>query len=193
MHSQQTPSKRPADNVGDLFQLAYLLANAHATCLTVFVRCRFGTRAFGLNGLLALALIPLYGALADAPEMFAFLLAWLAFLVCRRAESGRLGRRGLHEHSAYDGWPWLAIRCPFVRREGTAKVLVEPVLCVLAGSFLMPVSQPLGDFVLVGTFTLLFKAGTDREVNRARLRAMRDAEIESRQLAERFRGLRDEF
>ena len=193
MHSQQSQTKRPGENAGVAFQVAYTLANAHATCLTVFVRSRFGTRALGLNGLLAMVLIPLYGALATAPEMFPFGVAWLAVLACRRAGSLRLARRGVREHSAYDGWPWLALLCPFVRREGTAKVLVEPALCLLAGSLLMPLSQPLGGFVLVGTFTLLFKAGTDREVNRSRLRAMRDAHIESTQLAEQFRGLGDEF
>jgi hypothetical protein len=194
MHNLQSQDKpKPGDTGRSVFHWLYLLANSHAACFLVFFRCRCGTHAFGLNGLFAMVMILLVGASAQAPEMFGFFLVWLAFLVIRRAESLSMPRRGLIEHSHYSGWPWLAIRFPFVRKVTTAVGLIEPLFCFLAGAFLLPLSQPLGGFVLLGFVSLTIKAGTERELHRARLRAMRDAYIEQTQLVERFHGQREDF
>lgn len=193
MQNLQSHSKRPGENAGFIFNWIYLLAASHATCFLVFFRCRCGTHAFGLNGLFALLMIVVYAGVAEATEMFPFLVLWLAFLCIRRGESVTMARRGQVEHSRYSGWPWLAIRFPFVRREQTAVGLIEPLFCLLAGTFLMPLSQPMGGFILLGVVSLTVKAGTEREINSARVRAMRDAQIENQQLVERFHGTRDSF
>jgi hypothetical protein len=189
MYSQQSQNK-PAGNPDGLFW-CYLIALSHSTCLLVFLRCRFGTHFFGLNGLLAFLAIPVYAAFAHAPEMLVFFVVWLAALIVQRIWTAVVFRRGRMEHSRYGGWPWLALLCPFVRREQAAKCCVEPMICLLAGSLLMPLSPAMGGFVLLGTLSLLITLGFELQIESARLRAMRDAQIEHQQLAERFRRMRD--
>lgn len=172
--------------------LLYRLAAGHATCLTVFVRRRFGTEAFRVDGLVAFACIVGYGGMTGAYAMWPFLWVWLVMLVVRRVESHAERWRGRDGHSRYGGWPWLALRVwPWARGEQAAKTSVEPPLCLVGGLALTSLSPPLGVFVALGCFSLMVKTGIERWAFDARARAMRDAAIENGLLADAFNGGRD--
>ena len=96
------------------------------------------------------------------------------------------------QHSRYTGFPSLAIKIPGFRSEKQAKA-AECLLCLFVGVLLMPIDEGIGAFVAAGTFSLGFVEGVSREINRQRVQRMRDAQIEHQQLAERFRGERDDF
>jgi hypothetical protein len=175
----------------ETFNLFYATAKIHAMCFWPIIRRDFGTEALGVPALCAMVLMAMVGAFARKPEMFAYLGFWLMMLICQRARTFRQVRQGVVRHSRYEGSPWLALCFPGVRTEGKAKRL-EPMLCLLAGAALCQVSESLGVFVMAGFFSLAIVFNIDRELDRKRLTAMRDAEIEQKWLAARFRGQVDE-
>ena len=81
---------------------------------------------------------------------------------------------------------------PFIKGEMRAKA-VEPALCMVAGAAPASFCPALAGFVFCGAFALTVVRGMDMRVNQMRLQRMRDAEIEHRQLAMRYRGELDEF
>lgn len=164
-----------------------ILVAGHATCFTVFLRHSFGTRALGRNGVVACLLILLYACAMEDPASLLFLGIFLFALVIQRLKTFQLYRAGVEWHSYYAGYPWLAMRCPLVRSEGTAKWL-EPAFCLLIGSCLCPLSEPLGLFVTLGMFSLMFVRGFETQIMANRMRAMRDSAIEQRNMAAIFRG-----
>jgi hypothetical protein len=174
------------------FNLLYAACKIHAFCFWPIIRRDFGTDALGFPAFFALVLMLLVGSLGRIPEMFPYLGLWLVMLICQRARTFRLVRQGAVWHSRYEGTPWLALCIPLIRTETRAKRLMEPVLCLLAGVVLYQFSQGLGVFVMAGWFSLAMVDGIDRELDRKRLAAMRDAEIEQKWLAARYRGLVDE-
>jgi hypothetical protein len=174
--------------------LLWLGANCYSTCFTVFIRTGFGTEALGVNGVGAVILILIGMSEGGDPGAFLnFLYAWLCALVVQRVRTAKMVNAGLIEHSRYSGWPSLTLKLfPFIKSEMRAKG-VEPGLCAVAGVLLAPMSPPLAAFVFCGAFALAVVRGMEQQVNRMRVQQMRDAEIEHRQLAMRFRGELKEF
>jgi hypothetical protein len=188
--NSQQEGKQPTK--GDMLGLLLLLANAHATCVTIFTRSRFGVEALGVRGLAAFVLMVVYGGLR-APGMFLYLGVWLLALMIQRISTFRLVRQGWRAHSRYAGYPALAMKLPGVS-ERTAVMLIEPLLCVLVGALIYcTVSEGVGVFVMLSFVSLLFRLALDQEITRKRVQKMRDAELEQRYLADRFRGEVDDF
>lgn len=174
------------------FNLLYALCKIHAYCFWPFMRRDFGTDGLGLPALCAMGMILLTGGLGRIPEMFPFLGLWLLALVCQRARTFWLVQQSAVWHSRYEGYPWLAL-C-FLRggKEPMAKRLIEPMLCLVAGFVLYPFSPEFGRFVMAGWLSMGLLAVINREIDRKRLAAMRDAEIEQKWLAGRYRGQVDD-
>jgi len=192
-NSAANPQQHDSFNIRSSLNVLYLLLSGHATCLTVFLRRGFGVEALGINGVMAFTMILLYAAATQDAFVAIFFWAWLVALIAQRIETYRLVRRGRIEHSRYDGWPSVAMLLPFVKTEFAAKNVIEPAICLFGGALLCPVSEALGGFVLLGFFSLALKRGLENQVNRMRVQRLRDAEIEQRQLAEWFRGQRNNF
>jgi hypothetical protein len=174
------------------FNLFYAVAKVHAMCFWPIIRCDFGTEGLGFAAFFAMILMLAVGALSRTPELFPYLGFWVVAVLCQRARTLRLVKQGLVGHSRYEGTPWLALRIPRMRTEARAKRLGEPVLCLLAGVALYPLSPGLGLFVMAGFLSLTVVDSIHRELERKRLAAMRDAEIEQKWLAARYRGQVDE-
>lgn len=195
--SQGQPQPQP-QNPGDLLNprqgmnLLYWLATGHATCFTVFLRHSFGTEALGRHGITALIIILLYACAVEEPLMLTFFWVWLAALILQRLRTFSLFRKGVVWHSRYAGYPFLAMRSPFVKTEGAAKTL-EPLFCLIGGALLCPLSEKLGVFVLTGFVSLLVTRGIETQLVANRRRAMRDASIEQRHMASLFRGETNDF
>ena len=98
-------------------------------------------------------------------------------------------RRRQGEHSSYGGWPWLAMRIPFVRDEVKAKGL-ESAIVFVSGVFMLPMSEPIGQFVMLTAFGLAIVHVMDVQAGKTRARQMRDAMIEMQQMVQDVRRSR---
>ena len=182
------PSVKPSDSM----HLLYLIVSGHSACLTPFIRHSFGLECFRLDAIVALFMIVGYGSMGRHPEMLIFLYVWLGVMLIQRIVSTVRTRRGWIEHTRYAGYPWLAMKVPFVRKELTARVL-EPSICALIGGAICPFSEALGAFVMMGFLSLSIQTAIDRGLIRARVRRMQDSQIEQRMLAQRLRGERRDY
>lgn len=172
--------------------LLHWLFNGQAACIAPFLRQGMGVNYPGADGLVGLVMILAYGSVTGDRWMLTYFWGWLIAIILRRIESFRLQRRGEVLHSRYTGTP-LVLKFRFIKRETTAKNIVEPMLCVVIGALLCPVSEALGQFVMLGAISLMGQRAIESQVNINRVRKMRDLEIEQRMLGEWFRGQRKDF
>jgi hypothetical protein len=178
--------------MGDTFNALYAVAVLQSTAVTPFLRTNFGVEALGFPGIWAFVLLLAWAGLSGDPMMLGYLVAWLFAVACQRVRTARLVRQGWVAHSQYTGWPRLALRVPFVRKETTAKGVIEPLLCLALGVVLGAIAEAhqrpftLPAFFLVSSFCLAFREKVNREVERKRVQAMRDAQIDQQWLAEQF-------
>jgi hypothetical protein len=174
----QTNEKR-----GDPLGLLYLLCVIHSTCITVFLRTRVGREALGFRGLLALGLLLV--CCAGDPLMIWWVVAFLAAVLVQRIITRRATSKGAVIHTLYGGTP-LMMKLPFVKKEQSA-VVMEMFLCLLAGALLLPVSQFIGAFLMLGFVTLAARFGIEDFVYQRRLDRMNNARIEGSWLGNRMR------
>jgi hypothetical protein len=167
--------------------LLYLLVSGHATCVTPFVRRNFGSEALGRNGAVAMLIIVFY--LMAYPRDFLlkdFSLVWFAMIVMQRLKTVWLVRRGAVMHSRGDGYPWLGFLIPLIKRDNTARAVEFAALFAL-GLWLADFDGGMSRLVVVSSLCLVVKNAFEEEIVRKRLRAMRNAEIEQRDILERYR------
>jgi hypothetical protein len=153
-------------------------------------RLALSTEALGRPGLTAFIIMLLVGGFGQIPEMWPFLGLWMIVMLCQRASTQRAMRQGVIRHSRYEG----DVETKMVKSRWTVKQVLEPLVCLIAAFILedMGATHGFALFVGSGAFSLWFVATTDRELENKRLQAMRDAEIEQRYLAARYRGEIDE-
>jgi len=120
--------------------------------------------------------------------MIPYLGLWSLAYCYQCGRTQRLVNQGAIWHSRFEGTPWLGMRFPFIRTEARAKRLMEPAICCIVGVALIPLSPGLGLFFAAGSLSLAIVDSIHREYARKQLMAMRDAEIEQRYLAARYRG-----
>ncbi len=168
----------------DTFHVLNLTCNALAACVVPFLRTGFGKNYPGLAALLGLIAMFLYAAFCRVPEMFTYIGVWLVVLILQRMRTFRDARRGIVVHSRYWGDSLFA---RWFRRDATARNLELP-LCLLAGAVLCDWSPGVGEFVMVAGVANTVATSIVRAAEQKRLEAMRDAEIEQRTLAARYRN-----
>jgi len=177
----------------DTFNLFNLACNSLGACVVVFLRTGFGKEYPGVAGLFGLIIMVFYAGFARVPEMFPYIGVWLFVVILQRLKTFELARKGVVVHSRYWGYPKVAFMVPFVRKEGTARGFVEPMLCILIGGALCSWSPGVGGFVIVAGWANAIAGGIAADVDRKKLQAMRDAEIEQRYLQGMYRGEIDEL
>jgi hypothetical protein len=163
---------------------------AVAMSLEVFFRRRFGPRYFGLHTVVALLGIPLWMLLWPRESASALLVFWALFVIMILRARVESFFRGQGEHSRFNGYPWLALilkRTPEWQIKGGA----EPLLAFLMGVLLLPLSQPLGSYLMFAALALGACQAITRSVQLARARDLNDALIEQQLNMERFHELRD--
>jgi hypothetical protein len=176
--------------------LAMLLAQTWSFSLEVFLRCRFGSRYIGLQGLLVLPLIVVF-CLWWPPEecgpLFLFLLAYLALCFCHRMATLWRRRNGEANHSRYTGAP-LLLKPTRRLTEETIKQYVEPIFVAGLGCLLGPSSAPLGAYLLVGAAMMFFTVRHSIHWTAMRTRDLHDNLIEQQCVAADFRSrMGDDF
>jgi len=172
--------------------LLHFLVEGHAATIAPFLRSGMGINYPGAFGLVGLVMILLYAAATNDPLVITYFWFWLGAIIVRRAEAVQLARRGRVEHSRYTGRPWFSMRLPFVKTESAAKY-ADAMVCLVVGLELCQWSDALGHFVMFGCLSLGMQRAIQGQVNSMRVRQMRDAAIEQRQLSQWFRGERNDF
>ena len=181
-------SERPS--LSDSFNLLWLLIVAHATMLTAFSRRDFGKEHFGLNALFGIAITFVYAGFANCPEVLVFLAFWFLAVIAQRIRQFKNERNGVVIHSRYNGYPVLAWKLfPWIKTEGNAKA-AEAFLCMIVGWCIAQFVPPLGFYIGLGWISILASEAILVEIQKRRLQAMRDAEIEQRYLAQEYRKRR---
>lgn len=187
-HSPQQRSQ-PGDmlTLGESFKSLNALAHAHACTVTPFLRTDFGSEGIGLHGLIGGGMILGWGCYANCYPMFIYFLIWIVALAIQRAKTFLNWQRGVIVHTRYNGYPWLARRFFPRLSEPNAKA-VEAFACLGIGGLLAQFWPPLGWYVMAGFVSIMFTEAVIAETAKRRLQAMRDAEIEQRYLAERYKS-----
>jgi hypothetical protein len=182
MSQDQQQQRQPNNGIDP----AYFAANALATVAAVFIRCDFGREAMGMHAFVAfLGLISFYLGTADKAVGF-FVYLWFSFLILQRVRTSRMLRNRI-VHSHYNGYPWLAMKMPFVRSLETATGTVEPLICFLGGAMLFPVSENLAGLIMACSLAFVIRDAIEREAVRKRVQRMQDAQIEGEYFADRYK------
>jgi len=187
-HSPQQRSQ-PGDmlTLGESFKSLNALAHAHACTVTPFLRTDFGSEGIGLHGLIGGGMILGWGCYANCYPMFIFFLIWIVALAIQRAKTFLNWRRGVIVHTRYNGYPWI-VRRFFPRLSEPNAKAVEAFACLGIGGLLAQFWPPLGWYVMAGFVSIMVTEAVIAETAKRRLQAMRDAEIEQRYLAERYKS-----
>jgi hypothetical protein len=165
---------RPADVVN----IVFTLMSIHTACITPFIRSRFGSRAFAAYPFAALLMF-FYAGFANCPLLAWYILPWMLMIAYRRVTASRT------VHSRYQGRPWVGMMLG--ANEYVGRVF-EIFICVFAAIFAARVSERLATFVLLEIPSLLIVLATETATLQARKAAMRDAQIEARQMSDLMRG-----
>lgn len=179
---QQDSSFDPAQS----FNLIYVLSSVYATCALPFLRSGFGSHALGFNAFFAFVLMMTVGGLKNAPEMLNFVGVWLVAVIVQRVLGAWQRRRsGESVHSRYMGDPLLA-RIPGIT-PNAARGVLEPMLTFWVAMGIGAVSHVVAGFLMGAAVSLFIKNIIDLELDRARVRRMRDAHIEQVYVSRRYR------
>ena len=101
-------------------------------------RSKFGKEVFGPPWALAFLFMCAWAAFSRDIYMWVWVVLWLCFLAIRKSEAFKLAARGVMIHSQFDGVPndmW------YCRIEQTAKLIWEPIQCLLLGVVLLVIYQ----------------------------------------------------
>lgn len=195
MTNQHQPGPGAGGPLADLrgkVNMALFLARAAALPVELCGR-RLGTwgeKHLGVEAAVGLLWPPVFVAFhGPAPGLEAVLLAWagmVMLLVAHRAAGADLRRRGYECHSRYAGESWFE-RLPKFRDPAQAhkfEVLMAGFAAAMAAA---AGSEPLARFLLIAAVAHAVTVGAAHRALAARVRGMRDAELEARYLADLHR------
>jgi hypothetical protein len=185
--------KQPLQDVRTGFNIFWHIVSGYATAIVPFIRKDFGTAFFGLNALVAVFVMMLFGAAVRSDDMLYYMYVWLVLVTIHRLDAFRAYRKGRIIHSRYTGDCWLAEKLSPASKRKTVQLVIEPALCLVVGAMICPYSPGVGKFVIVGAFAVMMFNGWQRAVMQGRVRKMHDAHIEQQATAQMFRGKDDDF
>jgi hypothetical protein len=186
MYQQQQQNDQTGMRGG--FNLITGILHGHAMTCTLPMRTNYGRDSIGFAGMFGFFGMLVYGGLMNSYPMFIYLCLYLLMVLAQRMKTFANWRKGIIVHSRYVGYPWLAFKLfPRIRSEANARG-AEAFLCLAVGGLLAAyVDQPLGWWVMFGWVSIMATESMIVEVQRRRLQAMRDAEIEQNALADAYR------
>lgn len=172
-----------------------LICHALAVSVEVFLHrpSTFGERYMGMQvpvAMLILFFFPIFWRGHDPAPLLWFLAAFVVMCAAVRARAVKRRLRGeAQPHSYYSGEPRmlrLARRTP----ETKVKSMLEPLFVWGASLCVMPVSEPLGTYLLIAGVGLLITVNASVRQERTRSLDLNDALIDQRRIAEQWRGMR---
>ncbi|WP_169974032.1 hypothetical protein [Tautonia rosea] len=165
-----------------------------AFTVEVFLHTRMGVRYAGAQSVAALILLLFYAAMwqeHDPAPMLAFMALFFAMCVRNRFEVLRNYGKLPRSHSRYSGYPRL-MRWVTRKSETEVKQVDEPLLVLLLGFLLSPLSVPLGVYLMLASGSLALSVLTTTLIEREEMLDLNDLLLEYKERAERFRRLRDD-
>jgi hypothetical protein len=171
------------------FNIAYNLCLWHSRSITVLTRNRWGVQALGIPCAWALAIMCVWGALAQDPLLWVWAAIWCIAWVKRKQEAAKLAKEGVRISSWYDGYPHESVKLTRGDEE-KAKRFVEPLWTACIGGALLffymeVLHKPphgLPYFLIFGCFTISMVEGIKKTIWERRQQAIIDARIEQEQL-----------
>ncbi|MBX3396697.1 MAG: hypothetical protein KF841_15175 [Phycisphaerae bacterium] len=195
MHDSPMPDHR--EETRNAFGILVFIARAMAVTVEVFLHRAdsFGERYLGLQVIGGMVMIVFWPILCDPgypPEpLLIFLATFILMCVAVRLRTNRRITRDCPQpHSRYNGTPRL-MRITGITSEVTVKRVVEPIVMWLTGAFMLSVSPPLGGYLMVTAGSLFITNSLTDGYERRRAVDMHDAYLEQRNVAERFRDMKD--
>lgn len=190
---QQSQQKDPFQDARSGFNMLSWALSGYATAILPFIRRDFGVNFFGLNALVAIGVMLVFGAVENTDDLMAYMALWLLLVAAHRLDAHRNYRRGQVTHSRHTGDSLIAAKLPASVKRKTVQMLIEPGVCLIAGALLCPHAPGCGRFLIGGAFAVMAFNGTQRASMQQRVRSMRDAHIEQQVTAQMFRGRDDDF
>jgi hypothetical protein len=191
MKNQQQPE--PFADIRRGFNILMHVIDGYATAIVPFIRRDFGSAFFGLNSLVAVLVMMVFGAVENDDTMLRYMFLWVLFVAAHRLDAARNARKGRVIHSRYVGDSWLASKLASKAKRKTVQLLIEPAICLVAGVLFCPYSPGIGKFLILGAFAVLMFNGSQRALMEQRVRRMHDAHIEQQATAQMFRGNTEDF
>lgn len=183
---EQQQQQKPNPTANDYLGAIYVVCDAYRCLVGPFLRYGQGAEAYSIKAFIVFVILLTFAAAERDPALWAFLALWIVALIFRRVQSVRLRKHGVI-HSRYAGDPWLAFKVPFVKSDYTARGLIEPVICFLAGIAICPLSVNLGGLLMLGWPAMFIHAAIEKEIHRKRMERMADAQIDAQWYGDRFR------
>lgn len=180
----------PLDDFRKSLNLIQFIAQCWAVPLEAWTRKAgtWGDRYLtGIHPLVGMCILGAFPAFFPDPTgvtaalLWGFLILTLVLLAGHSARGWYRRRRGLVVHSRYSG------ESIFSGDEYRAKCVWEPLLVLVIGSFCFAVSVGLGAYLVIGALSLSLIHSINQEADNARLRQMRDSQIEAEYHAWRYR------
>lgn len=176
------------EEVRSSFNLAMNLAQAVGTTVLPLLRVpgTQGELAYGRHAALGfIFLMPLYSVFWQGQDGLNWLIGfWFLALVAlayQQSEGRRKRRSGYVVHSQYEGTPLLPGGSSHEVRSA-----LEPLAVMASGFFALSVSPPLGCWLLAAGLARGVDVHYQEQALQARLRQMKDAQLESEYLLSRF-------
>lgn len=192
---QKQPQSNDGPTLRGSFHLGRLFLSAHERCVTPPIRDQIGTEANTLAAPIALLGMVIYGAYLNDGCVFLYIGFWFVALLSQRMDSIVCRRRGVLLHSRYAGRPYAAmLLVPFIKDERTAKLLIEPLLCLASAWMLADWSPAVATLIGSAAFSIVMIELLDGHLRKQQEQALIDSRLEMQDLAngvhQRFGGFR---
>lgn len=177
----------------DVAMVALLLTSVSVT-VEVFLRRGMGERSIGVRGFVGFVALFMFGIFFPGENLvplFVFMCAFAAMCTVQRASALLRRRRGIHEHSRYDGEPRIAALAP-TWDELRLKRTGEPIVLAAIGLVTLALNGPLGTWILIAAGATAITGRIMECVERRRVMDLGDAMLEQEHRARRLRTSRGE-
>lgn len=147
--TKQPPNQPTKIDPRQAFDPIYNVLTLICGVATVPLHCGFGSRGLAPYVYTVFFMIGYIG-FGRCPQLALYLPVWMAMVAYRRCTIDK------RQISNYRGYPYLACLLPFVSGEKQGRI-VEPFLLFVLGIYLLPISIPLGRFMLgIGAAMFLY-------------------------------------
>lgn len=185
MYQNEQP---PLMTYRNTMNLGTIVVRALAVTVEVFLHVRIGARYIGLQALVAVPGIVIFGMFwhgHDIRPLWNFVLVFMLLAFAHRLDAFRRQNLGSVEHSRYSGYPCLLAKSK-ARLEGPMKQVIEPVLTAVGGVLVTEWNQPLGMYLVVAAIALFLSNSMNKAWETVQAMDLQDALCEQRQNASHF-------
>ncbi len=162
--------------------LAFLIVAAWAMTVTLPMRRFSGKHYLKTTAAFGAMIIVCYTLFVPAPELVPLFIVFVFSVFLHLAGLLKMRFNGVLVHTLYNGDPWLTRRLFFCKDEHRCKALIEPLVAIVIGYFLVPNYAPCGAYFIIAGFAMIIvQSEIDKELQR-RVDGVNDGRIENESL-----------